>query len=330
MTLSEFSGVTLLIVDDDPDNLVVLSDAIAASGLDCKIVRAPNGSIAFDLVKKRSIDLIITDWDMPVMDGLDLLRCLKKDPATQDIPVIMCTGVMMESKNLQAALAAGAADYVRKPVDSIELTARVRSMLELSFRIRTITEQNQELESLNHQLVEKNEEIYQLAITDSLTEIFNRSYVMNGLAKEFSASIEFDRPLACIMIDVDKFKSINDSLGHQVGDRVLKQIAKCISDSIRLGDVVCRYGGEEFLVVLSNTTLEEAGIAAEMIRVAVESKVHERVTVSLGVADNRQGHPEVVDQMVRNADAALYRAKSAGRNRVVLYSEESNETNAAV
>ncbi len=139
----------ILIVDDQPKNLQIISDYLKESDNFCKIMKAPNGKIALKLVEKKTPDLIITDWEMPVMDGIEFIKQLRKNIITVNIPVIMCTGVMLTSKNLQTALKAGASDFIRKPIDKIELTARTNSMLQLGASQQKLLEQNKTLSVLN-------------------------------------------------------------------------------------------------------------------------------------------------------------------------------------
>ncbi|MCK5535658.1 MAG: response regulator, partial [Bacteroidales bacterium] len=139
----------ILIVDDQPKNLQIIADYLKESENSYEIMKAPNGKIALKLVEKKTPDLIITDWEMPVMDGIEFIKQLRKNIITVNIPVIMCTGVMLTSKNLQTALKAGASDFIRKPIDKIELTARTNSMLQLGASQQKLLEQNKTLSVLN-------------------------------------------------------------------------------------------------------------------------------------------------------------------------------------
>ncbi len=139
----------ILIVDDQPENLQIIIDYFSESNLAYNIIRAPNGEIALEIIKKKCPDLIITDWDMPVVDGIDLIKEIRKIESCAHVPIIMCTGVMTTSENLQTALDAGANDYIRKPVDKIELIARTRSSLLLAESQKRVIQQNKELHELN-------------------------------------------------------------------------------------------------------------------------------------------------------------------------------------
>lgn len=145
-------NATILIVDDEPENLQAIEDSFIKAGLTYTILKAPNGKIALSLAEKKQPDLMITDWDMPVVDGLTLIRQMKVSPKTNSIPVIMYTGVMTSSEDLNTALSAGAADYIRKPLDPVELIARTNSMLKLRCYIREISDKNRQLSEKNDEL----------------------------------------------------------------------------------------------------------------------------------------------------------------------------------
>jgi len=200
-------------------------------------------------------------------------------------------------------------------------------MLELN---QTIVAQKNELERLNKVLEEKNKELYQMAMTDQLTKINNRCFIMEVMTKTFSNCRRYQMEFSCILVDIDHFKKFNDIHGHLAGDYVLKNTAQLIKDLLRKGDFVARYGGEEFLILLPNTQIENASIVAEKIRATVADAVYTynkdtelKVTISLGLTNNRFNSPENESQMINNADTALYEAKKKGRNQVVLYSKRT-------
>jgi len=195
-----------------------------------------------------------------------------------------------------------------------------------------IIKQKHELEKLNRELAEKNSELYRLATTDRLTGIYNRTYMMEMLTREHAESERQGSPLTCILMDIDHFKSFNDRHGHQVGDFVLAETARLVARTIRKGDTVCRYGGEEFLVALPQTSELDSMPRAEEIRQAIERAEYRiesldlRVTVSLGIAESRPPQSETIDQLLKNADDALYSAKRNGRNRAVAHSQTATES----
>jgi len=197
---------------------------------------------------------------------------------------------------------------------------------------QTIMAQKKELEKLNTELEKKNKELYQMAMTDQLTQINNRCFIMEVLTKTFSNSLRHQLDFSCILIDIDYFKKFNDIYGHLAGDFVLKNTAQLIKNLLRKGDYVARYGGEEFLILLPNTPIENANIVAEKIRKTIEETVYNynddtqlNVTISSGLTNNHIGSPENEYQMIKNADLALYEAKRLGRNQAVIFQERYHE-----
>ncbi|MCP4217858.1 MAG: response regulator [bacterium] len=144
--MKHYENNTILIVDDEPEALQEIADSFLKMEMPYTIIRAPNGNVALEILKNRAIDLVITDWDMPCMNGIELVKNIRKNDSTKEIPAIMCTGVMTTSENLITAMEAGASDYIRKPVDILELVARTNSMLKLSDSFKEIKEKNRELE----------------------------------------------------------------------------------------------------------------------------------------------------------------------------------------
>lgn len=174
------------------------------------------------------------------------------------------------------------------------------------------------------ELKQANEKLFQLSITDNLTGVNNRSLLGTVFARDFKNSLRYQNDLSCILLDIDHFKAFNDTYGHQAGDFVLKETARILTEMVREGDSICRYGGEEFLIILPNTPIEGGRMLAEKIRQRIESACFNyesnalKVTVSLGVADNKFSNPETESQMIQLADRALYLAKENGRNQVAL------------
>jgi diguanylate cyclase (GGDEF)-like protein len=249
-------------------------------------------------------DLILLDIMMPEMDGYEVCRRLKDDPATAGIPVIFVT-VRSEETDEARGLALGAVDYIGKPFSTPILLARIRTHLKLR----------------GMQL-----QMERLAVTDELTGCYNRRYFMRQGGIELSRHIRHCRPMALLMLDIDYFKRVNDTCGHAMGDQLLKKVAKTITEDLRKSDIFARIGGEEFAVLLPDTDTEEARHIAERLRVHLHLPVDEglwSVSVSIGVAAPREGDSDL-DQILRRTDKALYRAKAEGRDRVVL-AEQSDD-----
>ncbi|MBH9577258.1 GGDEF domain-containing response regulator [Inhella proteolytica] len=315
----------ILVVDDELEHLNALCELLQGGGY--QVLRTSRPERALAIAESQRPDLVITDWDMPGLSGIELIRQLKAHPATRDIPVIMCTGSMTTAAHLETALQAGAVDYVRKPVEPIELRARTRSMLQLAASYRQILAKEQELARQNELLNQQKQELHQAAITDRLTGLHNRAYLVDQLSREFSNSRRYGRPLSCLLLDIDHFKSVNDRHGHLVGDAVLRHTAQLLSRGLRRGDVLARYGGEEFVLLLPGTPAASAQALAESLRASVAQAVWVQgelslpLTISIGVADNLAGQAEDETALLRHADAALYAAKRQGRNRVVVHAE---------
>jgi diguanylate cyclase (GGDEF)-like protein len=312
----------ILVVDDHEDNIELLRARLEAWGYE--VEAATDGAQALESVHANPPDLILLDVMMPSVDGNEVARRIKQNPALPFIPIIMQTALDSTESKVEG-LEAGADDYITKPIEFAELKARLRSML----RIKRLQE---ELEERERQLLEANERLRHMSRTDGLTGLENRRSIERQLELMMAHGERLDEPLSCLMADLDRFKSVNDEHGHHAGDAVLKQFAIILKRAAREIDVVGRYGGEEFIVLLPGTVVDDAATFAERVRKEVESHtfVFEggtiRRTVSFGVAG--WPHPRVsnCDRIVRSADDALYVAKETGRNRVVLF--DSDEFNA--
>jgi diguanylate cyclase (GGDEF)-like protein len=233
------------------------------------------------------------------------------------------------TENKVEGLEAGADDYITKPIDFAELKARLTSML----RIKRLQE---ELEERERQLLEANERLKHMSQTDGLTGLDNRRHLEERLMEMFEHSKRLTEPFSCVMCDLDRFKSVNDTYGHQAGDAVLKQFARILREEVREIDRVGRYGGEEFMLLLPGTVLDAGVTFAERVRKQVEANTFTfegtsiRRTASFGVS--AWPHPRIAncEALMRAADDALYVAKETGRNRVVRFdSDEFNEHRAA-
>ncbi len=308
----------ILIVDDHEDNIELLRARLEARGYE--VQGANDGQEALDTVDRWCPDLILLDVMMPKMDGMEVVRRLKAKTDRKElpfIPVIMQTA-LDSTENKVEGLDAGADDYITKPINFAELEARVKALL----RIKQL--QN-EVEAGRAELAQLNDKLREISLTDGLTGVENRRSLEERLKEQWSHSVRLHEPMAVVMCDIDKFKSVNDQYGHQAGDAVLKSIAQILKGEAREIDRVGRYGGEEFLLILPGTVLDAAITFAERLREKVEDHTFAyeggtlRRTISCGVA--AAPHPKVQDQegLVRAADDALYVAKETGRNRVVRF-----------
>jgi two-component system, cell cycle response regulator len=300
----------ILIVDDDPLQCKHFSRLVAEWA--AVAFTATSLAEALRLYRTVAPDLVMLDVLMPHVDGYKLSQIFKREG--RFVPIILLTALDdLESK--RRGLAAGADEFLTKPVNALELQIRATSML----RIKRLAD---ELEAANAKLTA-------LATIDSLTQLPNRRVLSDRLAFEFARAGRYVQPLSCLMVDVDYFKKVNDTFGHQIGDKVLTEVGATLQKTIRTTDLVGRYGGEEFMVILPQTRGVDARIAAERLRRAVATRPRAssdipEVTVSIGIGSMEQPTAASVDDLVHRADQALYKAKEAGRNRVASW-EGRNE-----
>ncbi|MDX2115227.1 MAG: diguanylate cyclase [Planctomycetota bacterium] len=288
----------VLIVDDSPDVHRLLR--IKLRNLDLDLLHAYRGDEALELIARTEPDAILLDLDMPGIDGLGVLRRLKENDRTQHIPVIIISG-MKRAEDKVAAFEIGASDFVTKPFDLTELRVRLQAALRL----------RQLLSLLAHR-----------AQLDGLTGLWNRAFFEERWTQEHARAVRHVHPLSLAILDLDHFKSINDTRGHPVGDGVLEGLARILRRESRQTDCPCRYGGEEFALIMPDTHVQDALLVCERIRSGVEATVFNgcegmRVTVSIGVVGASAQCDLPPAEWVRAADANLYAAKNAGRNRVV-------------
>ena len=291
---------TLLIVDDEKQNRLLLTELF---GTTYKIIQAKNGVQALEKARQHRPDLILLDVLMPEMDGMDVLRELKRDDATRLIPVIFITA-LDSATDEENGLNLGAVDYISKPFHPPIVRVRVRNQL---------------------QLVHQRRLLEQLASLDGLTSIPNRRQFDATLLKEWHRCQRNQQPLSLIVADVDFFKKYNDALGHAAGDRVLQEVAATLRQAARRpGDLVARYGGEEFVLLLPETDATSAQALAEGLQQLLHSKAFAHPNSSLGpwLTMSMGGNTIVPSTTALDpeffalADAALYRAKHQGRNQV--------------
>ena len=285
----------VLVADDRPAVRAVFRSGLEAAGYG--VIEAGNGREAVDQAGRNDVSVILLDVEMPVMDGHRTLAALKADAGTRDVPVVFLSD-RGAGDDLVQALREGAHDYLRTPPEPAELLARVGAATRMK--------------QLQDELRRRALELEQVSRTDHLTGLANRRHVEEHLRAVLAAALRHHQPAAVLVIDVDHFKAINDLRGHAAGDQVLVQVASTLAGSIRAEDMIGRWGGEEFIVVAPNTPREAAAVVAERLRAAVEDATP--VTVSIGAACTREVGLRVVDV----ADANLYKAKKAGRNRVIV------------
>lgn len=300
-TAPSFEDATpvVLAIDDCVDVHRLLSARL--KGESVELISAFDGADGLERAQATEPSLVLLDLDMPGMDGFEVLRALKEDPKTLDIPVIVLSGIQTPHDKV-TAFDLGAVDYVTKPFEMAELRARVRSALRLNRLVKMLAERAQ---------------------IDGLTGLWNRAYFDKILESEVGRSVRHQRPLSLALLDVDHFKSVNDAFGHPAGDIVLQELARIVRREARASDICCRYGGEEFAIILPDTVPQDAFYLLERIRESIEqtrwAKHPSRaVTISGGLVGASDRSLQTAAEWVEVADRCLYRSKADGRNRITV------------
>ncbi len=299
------TGDRILLVDDEKINIQVLMNYLSTGNYRCDY--AFNGLDAIEMNEHNTYDLVLLDIMMPRMSGYDVCRKLREKYSAYELPILMMTA-KNRTEDIVTAFNLGANDYLIKPFDKNELMARIQTHLSLKKAVRSAIENAR------------------LADTDSMTGLYNRRYFWRIGESEFSNAKLLGKNLSIMMLDIDDFKKINDTHGHRIGDRVIRLLSSIITDNIRGVDISGRFGGDEFLILLPDTDIPGACYVAEKIRkLSEESPLNSEengmipFTVSIGIA-SLENATESFDELTQKADAGLYRAKQAGKNRVEVQS----------
>ena len=306
------TGPKILLADDSATVRAIARLELEAAGYD--VVEAADGAQALAQALAEPPDVVLLDIEMPVMDGYETVQALKADAATADVPVVFLTG-RGDPDDVVRALRLGGHDYLRKPPEPAELLARVNAALRVK--------------ALQDELRARAAELEEVSRTDHLTGLHNRRHVEDHLRSLTSWARRHGKPLSVLVIDVDHFKDVNDTLGHAAGDEVLQEVARRLRDGLRAEDVVGRWGGEEFLVLLPDTGAAAASVLGERLCAVVRStpvttsRGEVVVTISIGGAA-AEGPGE--HDLVQLADHQLYAAKGAGRDRVLVARSEALPT----
>ncbi|MBF0100805.1 MAG: diguanylate cyclase [Desulfobacterales bacterium] len=322
---------TILVVDDYPSNLRVLIDSLKDLGW--KTLVARNGEGALRQAEIARPDIILLDVMMPGIDGFETCRRLKENEAFHHVPVIFMTA-LSDTINKVRGFEVGGVDYITKPFDSVELIARVKVHIELKYAREALQISNQNLQEINQKLIAYQKELiaYQqkleiMARIDPLTRLSNRRDIIDRFNQEINRLSRNKNLLSILLCDIDHFKNINDTYGHDCGDYVLVTIANIIRSMSRTQDHVARWGGEEFLLILTETNIQGAHIFSERIREAIITyqfiyQNHQFfVTLTSGVSQyGLMSHD--LDTCIKNADLALYEGKRKGRNQSVMFKTE--------
>jgi two-component system cell cycle response regulator len=307
----------ILVAEDNAGSLLILKAALKSLGHDC--VPSHDGEEAWQLFQRDGADVVVSDRKMPGMDGIELCRRIRRHDGAGYTYFIFLTG-FDERAEVISGMEAGADDYLIKPLDVDELKLRLLVASRVTSLHRQLSQQSVELERLNRELFEQSRD-------DALTSLGNRLKLREDLEIIATRAERYGHGFCAVMCDVDFFKAYNDSKGHLAGDEVLRVVARTLTRTCRSDDQLYRFGGEEFLLLLPEQSLEAGLRLAERCRQAIEdmalphgaNPASEVVTISAGVASLTQPVRKSTEVWLQEADAALYRAKQSGRNRVVVH-----------
>ncbi len=297
----DITGSKILIVDDNPQNLQVVGNLLKPQRFHLQF--AMSGDKVFDAVQENRPDLILLDIHMPGMDGFEVAGKLSEDPAYRNIPVIFLTAAYKDEESIVRGFQSGGVDYVTKPFFTEELVARIKTHL---------------------QLKKYKEYLEELSYTDPLTSLLNRRSMLERIYTEQKRSQRSNTCFTVIIADIDYFKTVNDTYGHDCGDAVLVGVARTLGRRIREQDLAARWGGEEFLLLLPETESEGGSILAENLRKAVAEKHFScgsntvNITMTFGISCCDPGTTDI-NVCIKEADEALFLGKNEGRNRCVVY-----------
>ena len=290
----------ILVVDDSRLNVRLMTDILEKEGY--TVYSCSDGSCVLEISHNNDLDVILLDVIMPGIDGFEVCKLLKADLNSKDIPIIMITS-KTDSGDVKKALELGAFDYIKKPIDEVEVIARIQSAIRFK---------------------EYQEKLKDMAMKDGLTGLYNHSLLVELFNKEIEKQQKNDNPISFVMIDIDFFKNVNDTYGHIFGDKVLQELSRILLKSVGFGDIVGRYGGEEFSIVFPSMGLETLKQVCERIRknveeneLIIENKII-KITISMGAYCKVKGDNIKSSEMIKKADEALYRSKKSGRNKVEI------------
>jgi len=295
----------VLIVDDDRAQFLLIQNFLDGEKLE--LVAAKDARETFEAIYQQMPDLIIVDIDLQGEDGFDILRSIRVEPRYDAIPIVVYSS-QNDTDTKTRALDLGALEYLKKPLTSKELAAHVRAILRFKLK--------------QDQIFEEYKRLSELSLTDPLTGAYNRRALDTFLKSRLSESSRHGIPVSCVMFDIDHFKDVNDTHGHQVGDVVIKDISDLVRSLCRQEDALIRYGGEEYLVILFHTPRDGAVIFGERVRESVsEHAFHSgelKITISGGIASLPEDEiPSDPEAMINLADQRLYTAKRKGRDQIV-------------
>lgn len=315
----------VLVAEDDYTSRVLLETMLRGWGHE--VLTAEDGDSALRLIAQHDdLQLLVLDWIMPGPDGPDICRAVRAAVRQNYVYIILLTA-KTEREAFLEGMESGADDYIIKPFDAEQMRARLRVAERIVQLEERLSSQNEALRLANEQTRQLLTQVQAQAIElerqareDWLTGLYNRRHLDFHLQREFVRARRYQSPLTVAIADLDNFKSVNDRFSHHVGDEVLRTLADILQSNSRSTDIVGRYGGEEFVIILPETTREQGLIVCEKIRRTVEeydwSRVHEglRMTVSVGMSSDTS--LANYEKMLTQADDRLYEAKRAGKNTV--------------
>ncbi|MBT5420862.1 MAG: diguanylate cyclase, partial [Candidatus Cloacimonetes bacterium] len=328
----------ILIVDDDKKNLRALEAVLKK--VDANIISANSGEKALELLMEKEYALVLLDVQMPGMDGFETAELMRQNKRLSKVPIIFVTAISKEDKYVQKGHEVGAIDYLFKPLDAIVLLSKVNIFLDYYKQTKTMQLMMDDLSAAHKTLEQNNKELNQLAHFDPVTGLANRLDFQEFLSRELSHAKRNNRILAVLLLDLDNFKQVNDTYGHQAGDELLKQVANRLHTSLREGDLlyhtknevlISRLGGDEFSVILSEIKKpEDAAFVAKRIISSLNKPflLANNVEASIGVSIGIACYPlagSLAKTLCKMGDLAMYNAKENGKNTYRFYSEKLNK-----
>lgn len=299
----------ILIADDSRTNLAILKSSLTDLGH--VVMAADSGEQAIVLFNQERPDLIILDVVMKEMNGFECARQIRAIDSEDWIPIIFLSGDVNDT-SIAKGIDAGGDDYLTKPFSEITLAAKIKAM--------------QRISDMRKKLFELSDKLAALSITDSLTGLYNRLQFDTALTTRLAEANRYQDNVALLFLDLDKFKQVNDTLGHQYGDLLLKQVSERLKSSIRKNDFIARLGGDEFAILISRFETPSAieTVAAKLVSLASEPYILNDKKVNIGVSVGIAIHPShgiSAETLIRKADTAMYEVKKTGRNNYLFYSE---------
>jgi len=288
----------ILVVEDDLYYLKTLEKILEEERY--RVYTHGEGKGVVEKAKELKVDAVLLDIMIPEKDGFSVCQLLKEDSETRDIPIIMVTA-KTDGEDLKRAFELGAFDYIKKPIDKMEVLARLSAALEYC---------------------EQQKQLQDMAMRDGLTGLYTHTLLLELLEKECNKAQRYKTSLAFLMLDIDHFKKVNDTYGHRVGDRIIEQVARTLEINSRKSDIVGRYGGEEYGIILQDISFANALLVCERIRSSIEEFEYRiddkiiKITISIGMAYKEAEASADCEKMITIADKAMYQAKKNGRNRV--------------